>query len=52
MQTLALNTVLFDYDTRAADDLAWVTLAINFAKTGPGSEDFGISNLEKELMII
>ena len=45
--TLRLGAVLFDNNTRAADNLARVTLSVDFAETCPGSENLGISNLDQ-----
>jgi hypothetical protein len=47
METLKLNTIVLHDHAGATNDLARVTLTINFAETGPGTKDFGISNLDQ-----
>ena len=47
VKTLGLNTVVLDDNARAADDFAGVTLTIDLAQTSPGTEDLGVTNLNK-----
>ena len=45
METLALDTVVLDDNAGAADDLARVALTVDLAKTGPGTEHLGVTDL-------
>ena len=47
VQDLAVSTVVLDDDARAANDLAGVTLLVDFAEASPGAEDFRVSNLDE-----
>ena len=47
VESLGLDTVLLNDDTAASDHLSGVALTIDFAKTGPGSEDLSISDLDQ-----
>ena len=47
VQALRLDTVILDHDTRAADDLAGVALTVDLAETSPGTENLGVTNLNK-----
>ena len=47
MQALGLNTVVFDNDARAADDLARVTLAVDLAQASPGAENLCVTDLDQ-----
>ena len=52
MQALGLNTVVFDNDARAADDLAGVALTVDLAETGPGAEDLRVSDLDEVALVL
>ena len=45
METLGLDAVVLNDDARAADDLAGVALTVDLAKTGPGTEHLGVTDL-------
>ena len=47
METLALNTIVLHDDTSAPNDLAGVPLLVDLAKTSPGTEDLGVSDLDQ-----
>lgn len=47
VESLGLNTVLLNDDTTASHHLSGVALTIDFAETGPGSEDLSISDLDE-----
>ena len=47
MQTLTLSTIVLDNDARAANDLAGVTIPVNLAKTSPGTENLGVTDLDE-----
>jgi len=47
VETLRLHTIFLDDNARAADDLAGVALTVDLAETSPGSEDFGIADLDE-----
>jgi hypothetical protein len=46
MEALRLNTIVLDDNASATNDLARVTLTVNFAETSPGTKDFGVSDLD------
>lgn len=47
MQSLALDTIVLDDDTRAPDDLARVAFLVDLAQASPGTEHLSISNLDQ-----
>ena len=47
VETLGLGTIIFDNDTRAADDLAGVTLLVDLAETSPLTENFRVADLNQ-----
>lgn len=47
MPTLTLRTKVLDDYAGAANDFARVPLPIDFAKTSPGSEDFGVTDFDE-----
>ena len=51
VEPLALLAVVLHDNARAANNLARVTLTIDLAKAGPGTEDLGITNLEQEVNV-
>ena len=52
MQTLALNAIILDDDARAANDLPRVAFLIDLAKTRPGAEDLGVSDLDEVDLVL
>ena len=52
MQALAVSTVVLDDDTRAANDLAGVTLLVDLAETSPGTEDLGVTDLDQVDLVL
>jgi hypothetical protein len=42
-----VGTVVGDDDTRAANDLAGLALAVNLGETGPLAEDLGVRDLDE-----
>lgn len=52
METLRLNTVVFDDNAAAANDLARVTLTIDLAQTSPGTKDLGVSDLDQVNLVL
>ena len=52
MHALALDTVVLNDNTRAPNDLPGVTLSVDLAKTSPGTEDLGISNLDEVDLVL
>ena len=47
VEALALGTVVFDNDARAADNFTRVTLLVDLAKTSPLAEDFRVADLDQ-----
>lgn len=47
MESLGVSTEILNDNTAAANDLAGVTLTIDFAETSPGTKNFGISDLDQ-----
>ena len=47
VETLGLGTIIFDNDTRAADDLAGVTLLVDLAETSPLTENLRVADLNQ-----
>ena len=47
MEAFTLNTIFLDDDTTASYDLPGVTFTIDLAKTGPRSQNFGVSNFDE-----
>ena len=47
MQTLTLNTILFNNDAGTSDHLSWVALAVNLAKASPGSKNLCVADLDQ-----
>jgi hypothetical protein len=47
VETLALGTIVLDDDTRAANDLAGVTLLVDLAKTSPLTENLRVTDLNQ-----
>ena len=52
VQALAVSTVVLDDDTRAANDLAGVTLLVDLAETSPGTEDLGVTDLDEVNLVL
>ena len=52
METLALDTVVLDDNARAADDLAGVALTVDLAETSPGTEDLGVTDLDRVDLVL
>ena len=52
METLALDTVVFDDNAGAADDLTGVALTVDLAKAGPGTEDLGVTDLDEVNLVL
>ena len=52
VQTLALDTVVLDDDARAANDLAGVAFTVDLAKTSPGTEDLGVTDLDEVDLVL
>lgn len=52
VETLGLLTVVLDDDARAADDLTGVTLTVDLAETGPGTEGLGVGDLEQVDLVL
>jgi len=52
MQTLTLNTILFNNDTRASDHLARVPLAVDLAETSPSSKNLGVADLDQVDVVV
>ena len=52
VQALAVSTVVLDDDTRAANDLAGVTLLVDLAETSPGTEDLGVTDLDQVDLVL
>ena len=47
METFALDTVLFNDDTRAADDFTGVTLLVDLAETSPLTENLRVTDFDQ-----
>lgn len=47
VETLALDTIVLDNDTRAAHDLAGIAFLVNLAKTCPCAQDLAVSDLDQ-----
>ena len=47
METLRLDTILLHNNAAASNNLSGVTLTIDLAETSPGTEDLGVSDLDK-----
>jgi hypothetical protein len=47
VEAFTLNTILLDDDTTASYNFPRVTFTIDLAKTGPRSQNFGISNFDE-----
>lgn len=47
VQSLAFNTVLLNDDAATPNDLSWVALLVDFAQTGPGSQDLSITDFDE-----
>ena len=47
VEAFTLNTILLDDNTTASYDLPGVTFTIDLAKTGPRSQNFGVSNFDE-----
>ena len=52
VQALTVSTVVLDDDTRAANDLAGVTLLVDLAETSPGTEDLGVTDLDEVNLVL
>lgn len=52
VQSLRLLSVVSDDDTRAANDLPWVTLSVDLAETSPGTEGLWVGNLEEVNLVL
>lgn len=52
VETLGLLTVVLDDNARAADDLTGVTLTVDLAETGPGTESLGVRDLEQVDLVL
>ena len=51
MQALRVAAEVLDDDTRAADDLARVALAVDLAEAGPGAEHLGVTDLDERDLV-
>jgi hypothetical protein len=47
MESFAVLPEIFDHDTAAANDLSRIALAIDLAKPGPSTEDFGVTDFNQ-----
>ena len=47
MESLGVSTEILNDNTAAANDLAGVTLTIDFAETSPGTKNLGVSDLDQ-----
>ena len=47
VETLALNTIVLDNDTGAADNLTGIALLVDLAKTSPLTENLRVTNLDQ-----
>lgn len=47
VETLRLDTILLHNNAAASNNLSGVTLTIDLAETSPGTEDLGVSDLDK-----
>lgn len=52
METLRLNTVVFDNNAAAANDFTGVALTVDLAKTSPSAEDLGVSDLDQVDLVL
>lgn len=52
MQAFRLDTVVLDDDARAANNLARVALLVDLAKTSPGTEDLGVTDLDEVDLVL
>ena len=52
MKTFRFYAVVFDNNARAANDLAWVALAIDFAEAGPGTKNLGVTDLDEVDLVL
>ena len=52
MQTLALDTIVLHNNAGASDDLARVALPVDLAKTGPGTEDLCVTDLDEVDLVL
>ena len=47
VEAFTLNTIFFDNDTSASYDLPGVTFTIDFAKTGPRSQNLSVTHFDE-----
>lgn len=47
MEAFALYTVVLHDNAGASNDLAWIAFTIDLAKTGPGTKDLSVSDLDE-----
>ncbi len=52
METLALNTIVLDNNTAAPNDLARVTLTVDLAQAGPGSQHLGVTDFDEVDLVL
>lgn len=52
MQALALNAIVLDNNARTPNNLSRVSLPVDLAETRPGTEDFGVADLDKVDLVL
>jgi hypothetical protein len=52
VEAFTLDTIFLHNNTRAANDLARITLLVNFAKASPGTKYFGIADLDEVDLVL
>lgn len=52
VKALRLDTVVLNDDARAANDLARVALAVDFAQAGPGAEHLRVTDLDEVDLVL
>lgn len=52
METLAVAAKVLNNNAAAADDLAGVALAVDFAETSPGTEDLCVTDLDQVDLVL
>lgn len=52
IETLRLLSVVPHNDTRASNNLPWVSFPVNLAKASPGTKSLGVRNLEQINLVL